>query len=191
MELQPLAYVTATAMQDQTTSATYTTAHSRARPLTHWARPKIKPASSWILVRFVTLSHNGTSLDCFFISLKHSTVIGFTSESIKNQYFQLITFLYKINQYFQLINFLYKINFVTFLYKINQDKNLSFCLFLGPHPQHMEDPGKGSNRSCSRQPMLEPQQCQATSGTYTTAHAKVGSLTYWARPGIDLHPHGC
>ena len=33
-------------------SVTYTTAHGNARSLTHWARPGIKPASSWILVRF-------------------------------------------------------------------------------------------------------------------------------------------
>ena len=31
----------------------YTTVHSNARSLTHWAMPRIEPASSWILVRFV------------------------------------------------------------------------------------------------------------------------------------------
>ena len=36
------------------TSATYTIAHCNARSLTHWAGPGIKPASSWMLVRFVT-----------------------------------------------------------------------------------------------------------------------------------------
>ena len=36
------------------TSATYTAACSNARSLTHWLRPGIKPASSWILVGFVT-----------------------------------------------------------------------------------------------------------------------------------------
>ena len=36
------------------TSATYTTAHGNARPLTHWWRPGIDPVSSWILVRFVS-----------------------------------------------------------------------------------------------------------------------------------------
>ena len=35
-------------------SATYTTAHSNARSLTHWARPGIKPATSWFLVGFVS-----------------------------------------------------------------------------------------------------------------------------------------
>ena len=35
-------------------SATYTTACSNTRPLTHWARPEIKPTSLWILVRFLT-----------------------------------------------------------------------------------------------------------------------------------------
>ena len=32
----------------------YTTAHCNAGSLTHWARPGIEPASSWILVRFVS-----------------------------------------------------------------------------------------------------------------------------------------
>ena len=36
------------------TSATYTTAHSNTRSLTHWARPETEPVSSWILVRFVS-----------------------------------------------------------------------------------------------------------------------------------------
>ena len=34
--------------------ATYTTAHGNALSLTHWARPGTEPASSWILVRFVS-----------------------------------------------------------------------------------------------------------------------------------------
>ena len=32
----------------------YTTAHGNARSLTHWMRPGIEPASSWIPVRFVS-----------------------------------------------------------------------------------------------------------------------------------------
>ena len=35
-------------------SATYTTAHSNARSLTHWATPGIEPEASWFLVRFVS-----------------------------------------------------------------------------------------------------------------------------------------
>ena len=35
-------------------SATYTTAHSDARSSIQWARPGIEPASSWILVGFMT-----------------------------------------------------------------------------------------------------------------------------------------
>ena len=38
----------------QAASATYTTAHGNAGSLTHWARPGIKPTSSWMLVRFVS-----------------------------------------------------------------------------------------------------------------------------------------
>ena len=37
----------------QAISASYTTAQGNARYLTHWARPGIEPASSWILVGFV------------------------------------------------------------------------------------------------------------------------------------------
>ena len=35
-------------------SVTYTIAHGNTRSLTHWTRPRIKPASSQILVRFVS-----------------------------------------------------------------------------------------------------------------------------------------
>ena len=61
-----------------------------------------------------------------------------------------------------------------------------YFVFLGPHPQHMEFPRLGVNQSCSHQPMPQPQQCRIwdTSGTYTTAHNNVGSLTHWVRPGI-------
>ena len=34
-------------------SVTYTTAHSNVGYLTHWVRPGIEPASSWVLVGFV------------------------------------------------------------------------------------------------------------------------------------------
>ena len=37
----------------QPISVTYTAAHGNARSLTHWARPVIEPASSWMLVKFV------------------------------------------------------------------------------------------------------------------------------------------
>ena len=35
-------------------SATYTTAHSNTRCLTHWARPGMEPETSWLLVGFVS-----------------------------------------------------------------------------------------------------------------------------------------
>ena len=38
----------------QAVSATYTTAHDNAISLTHSERPGIEPASSWIVVGFVT-----------------------------------------------------------------------------------------------------------------------------------------
>ena len=61
-----------------------------------------------------------------------------------------------------------------------------FCLFsfLGPHPWHMEAPGPGVHRSCSRWPTPQPQQCgiRVASATYTTAHS---NTTHRARPGIE------
>ena len=40
--------------QIQAASATYTTAHSNPRSLTHWLRPGIKPATWWFLVGFIS-----------------------------------------------------------------------------------------------------------------------------------------
>ena len=65
---------------------------------------------------------------------------------------------------------------------------LVFLPFLGLLLCHMEGiPSYGSNQSCSQQPIPEPQQhgIWAASSTYTTAHSNTGSLTHWARPGID------
>ena len=51
-------------------SVTYTTAHSNAGYLTHWARPGIKPTYSWILVKFVNCwAMKGTPLRGFFLLL--------------------------------------------------------------------------------------------------------------------------
>ena len=41
-------------LPDWATSVTYTRVHSKAGSLTHWARPEIKPTSSWILIGFWT-----------------------------------------------------------------------------------------------------------------------------------------
>ena len=54
LELQLPANTTATAMQIWARSAAYTTAQSKAGPLTHGAGLGIEPASSWILVRFIS-----------------------------------------------------------------------------------------------------------------------------------------
>ena len=55
-----------------------------------------------------------------------------------------------------------------------------FLCFLGLHSRHMEVPRLGSNRSCSRQPAPQPQQCrmQAAFATYTIAHSTARSLTH-------------
>ena len=52
--LQLLTYATVTATPDPTASVTYTIAHGNLRYLPCWARPRIEPTSSCILVGFVT-----------------------------------------------------------------------------------------------------------------------------------------
>ena len=54
--------------QIQAASATYTTSHGNAGFLIHWARPKIEPASSCILVRFVMTSINEELLWTYFLN---------------------------------------------------------------------------------------------------------------------------
>ena len=53
LELQLPAYTIATAKRDPSLVCD-NTAHGDARTLTHWERPGIEPASSWILFRFVS-----------------------------------------------------------------------------------------------------------------------------------------
>ena len=56
----------------QATSMSYTTAKSNAGSLTHWARPKIKPTSSWILVVFINCwATKGTPI--FFLLFHYNT----------------------------------------------------------------------------------------------------------------------
>ena len=51
----------------QAISATYTTVHSDTGSLTHWAKPGIKPTSSWIPVSFVNYwALKGTPQALFF-----------------------------------------------------------------------------------------------------------------------------
>ena len=60
-EQQPPACTAATATPD----LTYTTGHGNAGSLTHWRRPGIEPASSWIPVRFITAATMGTPKNFF------------------------------------------------------------------------------------------------------------------------------
>ena len=61
------------------TSVTYTTVHGDARSLTHWVRPWIEPASSWILVGFVNhWAMKGTPYHLFSIwILSHTSYLHF------------------------------------------------------------------------------------------------------------------
>ena len=56
LQLPASTIATATAMPDlsRICHLNYSTAHGNAGSLTHWAKPGIKPASSWILVRLIS-----------------------------------------------------------------------------------------------------------------------------------------
>ena len=61
-------------------SVTYTTAHSNARSLTHWVRPGIEPASSWILAGFITTEPEQEFLLYTFLTATSITAV--TSASL-------------------------------------------------------------------------------------------------------------
>ena len=68
---------------------------------------------------------------------------------------------------------------------------VSFFFFFLSFEGHTRDiwrfPAYRSIQRYSCRPAPQPQQRQtwAVSVTYTTAHAKAGSLTHWERPGIE------
>ena len=64
-ELQLLAYATATATQHLSWVCDLTTTHGNARSLTHWVRPGIEAASSWLLVRLVSAVPQWESIASF------------------------------------------------------------------------------------------------------------------------------
>ena len=53
--------------QIQATSEIYTAIQGNAGSLTHWAGPGIKPSSSWILARFVSIDRNFLKVGFFLI----------------------------------------------------------------------------------------------------------------------------
>ena len=72
-------------------SATYTTAHSNARSLTHWARLGIKPESSWMLVGFANSWATSGTLEQSIIksisfNLTNESFLAFKGNCITTQY---------------------------------------------------------------------------------------------------------
>ena len=68
-ELWPLAYNRASSAGSKPQSATYTTAHSSTRSLTHWARPGFEPATSWFLVGFINHWATMGTPNCLFYTV--------------------------------------------------------------------------------------------------------------------------
>ena len=65
--------------QIQAASANYTTAHGNAGSLTYWARPGIKPKTSWFLVRFVSAAPRRELPGCktFYLSFHLLVFLNF------------------------------------------------------------------------------------------------------------------
>ena len=67
-------------------SVTYPIAHGIARSLTHWARPWMVPASSWILVRFVSTEPQWELLPVLYLILIVITPIHTCDKTHKSVY---------------------------------------------------------------------------------------------------------
>ena len=67
------------------------------------------------------------------------------------------------------------------------DSSLFYFWLFRATPAYMEVPRLGIQLELRRRPTAHPQQRRiwATSATHTTAHGNAGSLTHWARPGIE------
>ena len=61
--------------QIRATAAGLCHSHSNTRSLTHWARPGIEPASSWILVGFITAESQWKLPTLFFWDIRLSQII--------------------------------------------------------------------------------------------------------------------
>ena len=63
----------------------------------------------------------------------------------------------------------------------------SFLLFRATLASYGSSQARGSNQryNCQSAPQPQQHQIQASSLTYTKAHGNPGSLTHWARPGIE------
>ena len=63
--------------RSEAVSASNAAAHGNAGSLLHWAQPGIESLPSWILVGFVTLSHNGNSwMCCLYLCLWRQMLQG-------------------------------------------------------------------------------------------------------------------
>ena len=163
LEIQLLAYATATAMPNQAVSAAYTIVHmATPDPLIHWVRPGIKPPSSWT-PRFVTTEPQGELLMFLFFLIN----ISFLGH-----------FVWEISQTWSNMSFEFSVPWIVCLV-------FCFCLFYlfrATPVAHgnMEVPELGSNQSCSCLAYAIAAQDPSRSVTYSIAHINAGSLTHWS-----------
>ena len=101
----------------QAASETHTTAQGNAQPLTHWARPGIKPGSPWNLVRFITTEKGRELLIVSFLTTLQyyfyfADSIGHTSSSIQPLFkCVLITSIFTCKKCYPNIKVMSNVNF--------------------------------------------------------------------------------
>ena len=93
-ELRLPAWTTATAMPDLSQSVIYTTPQGSAGYLIYWAGPGVEPASSWILVGFITPESQWELPD--YLVLIRSFFSSFLN-SCWNSYFWIFILIYIFN----------------------------------------------------------------------------------------------
>ena len=81
----------------QAASVTYTIAQGNTGSLTHWARPGIQPASSWMLVRFVSTGPQWELLIIVFEYLLLSLLVHRYSNG-SHKIFWFLTFFFQHTQ---------------------------------------------------------------------------------------------
>ena len=107
--------------------ATCTRAHSNSGSLTHWVRPEIEPASSWMLVRFVSAEPWWKILNDF-LKLKYNwfTVLCWFLLNCKVTQ-SYILYIYKCI-------YIQSLSYVVFYHGLSRETAYSsLCCTVGPH----------------------------------------------------------
>ena len=131
------------------TSATYTTAHSNSRSLTHWARLGIKPATSWFLVGFVSACATMGTTSLYYCS---SQIVTLTWLIVQKSLNDINIHKRDNNSTFIWINIYLNGDFI-FLKTVSLfPKMTTLFIYLGHNHSMWKFPSQGSNPCQSSDP---------------------------------------